>query len=234
MTLFRPALGAEKKWAVQTLESRYLYLSGLITLQKPCTFKKFEYMARVSWERLRFEYPEVAMKGVGPYEDRDIECEIPMHEQKAREWARRTMTLVPSPDGLGTAEAVSSPEKTLREKNDHEESDRNAVCICLHTMFSREKETLEVGGAAFSFRVDHQIIDGIGAYIIAGSFLKLFARALGEGTEQYIDWYDRSRARQCVPEPWVGMMNANQQTSGKLFEANIKRNAALLLRSLVC
>jgi len=71
----------------------------------------------------------------------------------------------------------------------------------------------------------------LGAYIIAGSFLRFLAEGLGGRHEEDLDWGDAAKH---LPEPWVRMMNAYQQTAGKDFEANVAKNTALVLETIVC
>lgn len=223
----RHALGPETKWARQAPKNRELYLSGLITLQVPCDPIKFLGSAKIAWLQLRYEHPDVVMGPNGEFaEDGSamIECEIPADKHDAGRWAGRTMAFGTGPSGSAHSEAMLSAEKMMREE---EVSD--AVCVYLHPTFSTSPA--QVFGAGFSFRVGHQMADGMGAYIIAGYFLRFLAEGLGGRHEEDLHWRDATKH---LPEPWVKMMNAYQQTAGKEFEANVAKNTALVLETVVC
>lgn len=165
-----------------------------------------------------------------------IECKIPQDEREAEEWAERTLVFRTRPLGsekmvLVDAGAMLSAEEMMRE-----EDASDAVCLYLHQAVSETidlEETMNpdwVMGEGFSFRVGHQMADGMGAYILAGDFLKFFAEQLGGRSEKKFDW---GTASNNVPEPWVRMMNANQQTCGEEFEDNVKKNTHLVLETIV-
>lgn len=223
----RHALGPETKWASQALDIRKLYLSGLITLETPCPSKMFGKAARIAWLRLRYEHPEVVMGSNGDFADDGsaiIECEIPADEYSAEDWMRRTLTLGTTLPDLGHAKAMRSAERKLREKRADD-----TVQLLLDAI-SSEGDSQEIGAAAFSFCVGHQMADGIGTYIVAGAFLDDLAKNLGGRTEQFLDW---RRAAENIPEPWVQMMNSSQQEEGKEFEESAKRTRDLVFESYV-
>lgn len=160
-----------------------------------------------------------------------IGCEIPASEEEAVGWMERTLILSNSDERDWVGEkAMSSAEEMMREKKDGDDP----ICLCLHRAYlggPKSEDTYDVTGTGFSFRVDHQMADGIGAYIIAGSFFNLLAAEIGGRSNPKVDWRE---ATNNLPVPWVQMMNADQQTEGKDFEENVRRNTNLVLEAMVC
>lgn len=222
----RRALGPETKWVHLSVENRQLFLSGTITFKSPLSsIHEFSAVAVDSWMRLRFSFPEVVLKFSGDFVGGNaiMECQIPRTDGEANDWARRTSYLE---DTVLEADPMLSAERQMRE---HDISD--PVCLQLNAIASQDADNEHVLGSEFCFRVDHQLADGMGVYILAGNFFKILAGEVGREESEKIEW---AKAAENIPEPWVRMMNANQKAESKHFEERGKKNAELVLESVVC
>ena len=221
----RRALGPETKWVHLSVENRQLFLSGTITFKSPLSsIHEFSVLAVDSWVRLRFSFPEVVLKFSGDFVGGNaiMECQIPRTDGEANDWAGRTSYLEGT---VLEADPMLSAERQMRE---HDVSD--PVCLQLNAIASQDADNEHVLGSEFCFRVDHQLADGMGVYILAGNFFKILAGEVGREESEKIEW---AKAAENIPEPWVRMMNVNQKTESKHFEERVKKNAELVLESVV-
>ncbi len=222
----RCALGLETKWAHRAPQNRQLFLSGTFTFHCPMSSSKFRKAVARAWLRLRFEFPEVVSKFSGEFNADGspiMECKIPSSETEAEEWVAKTLYLGDTDLDVQTE---SSAESQIRM-----EVVEDPVCARLNYI-SRPKSHYEpVVGAEFCFRVDHQLADGMGVYILAGNFLKIFAKEVSRDQDERIEW---EKAVGNIPEPWILMMNAKQKIEGKSFEERVTKNAELVLEAIVC
>ena len=187
---------------------------------------KFRKAVARAWLRFRFEFPEVVLKFSGDLNADGspiMECKIPSSETEAEAWLARTLYL-----GHIDLDVLikSSAESQIRT-----EVVEDPVCARLNCIIRSESHYEPVVGAEFCFRVDHQLADGMGVYILAGNFLRIFAREVSRDKDEKIDW---EKAGANIPEPWVLMMNAKQKTEGKGFEEKVTRNTELVLEAIVC
>ena len=213
----RGALGLETKWVHQNPQNRQLFLSSTVTFTNPLSsIHEFSSTVIDSWERLRFEFPEVVLKFSGDFIDESaiMECRVPTTKEEASDWIRRTLFVGEDP--------TSSAESQMRKTEV-----KYPVCAQINMNVQED----QIVGADFCFRVDHQLADGIGVYILAGNFFRILAKKVGREKSEQIDW---SQAPGNIPEPWVRIMNSNQRTGGKEFEENVKKNAELILEYTVC
>ena len=111
------------------------------------------------------------------------------------------------------------------------ESMEDPVCVRLNYIRRPNSHYKPVVGTEFCFRVDYQLADGMGVYILAGNFFKIFAKEASRDNDEKIEW---EKAVENIPEPWVFMMNAKQETEGKGFEEMVTKNAELVLEAIVC
>ena len=179
-----------------------------------------------AWLRLRFEFPEVVLKFSGDSNADGspiMECKIPISETEADKWLAKTLYLGHMDLDVQTK---SSAESQIRM-----EVVEDPVCARLNYISRPESHHEPVVGAEFCFRVDHQLADGMGVYILAGNFLRIFAREVIKEKDEKIEW---EKAVANIPEPWVLMMNAKQKTEGKDFEERVTRNVELVLEAIVC
>ena len=222
----RCALGLETKWVHQSPQNRQLFLSGTFTFHSPLSWPKFRKDVVRAWLRLRFEFPEVVLKFSGGYNTDGspiMECRIPLSETEAQEWVAKTLYL--GDTGLDS-QTESSAEDQIRM-----ESVEYPVCVRLNHTRRPNSHYDPIVGADFCFRVDHQLADGMGVYILAGNFLKVFAQEVGRDNGEKIEW---EKAVENIPEPWVLMMNAKQETGGDIFEERVTKNTELVLEAIVC
>ena len=222
----RRALGLETKWARREVKSRQLFLSGIITLKTPLN-SVYEFYAAVThtWVRLRFEFPEVVLKFGGDWVDGNaiMQCQIPRNDEEASDWVRRTLWLE---GNIMEADPTFSAERQMRK---HDVND--PFCLQLIPITSQGADSDKILGSAFSFRVDHQLADGMGVYILASNFFRILAEEVATKKSEKIDW---EKAAKNIPKPWVQMMNEKQKTKGEDFENKVKKNADLVLESVVC
>ena len=87
-----------------------------------------------------------------------MECKIPSSEQEAEEWVARTLYLGDTDLDVQTE---TSAESQLRV-----EAVKDPVCARLNCIGRPNSHHEPVGGAEFCFRVDHQLADGMGVYIL--------------------------------------------------------------------
>lgn len=222
----RCALGLETKWVHQSPQNRQLFLSGTFTFHSPLSLPKFRKAVLRAWLRLRFGFPEVVLKFSGEFNADGspiMECRIPISETEAQEWVAKTLYLGDTGLDLQTE---SSAENQIRM-----ESVEDPVCVRLNYIRRPDSHYEPVVGADFCFRVDHQLADGMGVYILAGNFLEIFAKEVGRDNDEKIEW---EKAVENIPEPWVLMMNAKQETGGDSFEERVKENTELVLEAIVC
>ena len=222
----RCALGLETKWVHQSPQNRQLFLSGTFTFHSLLSWPRFRKAVVGAWLRLRFEFPEVVLKFSGEFNTDGspiMECRIPMSETEAQEWVEKTLYLGDS--GLDS-QTESSAESQIRM-----ESVEDPVCVRLNHIRGPNSHYGPVVGADFCFRVDHQLADGMGVYILAGNFLKIFGQEVGRENDEKIEW---EKAVENIPEPWILMMNAKQETGGGSFEERVKKNTELVLEAIVC
>jgi hypothetical protein len=203
-----------------------LFLSGIITLKTPLN-SVYEFYAAVThtWVRLRFEFPEVVLKFGGDWVDGNaiMQCQIPRNDEEASDWVRRTLWLE---GNIMEADPTFSAERQMRK---HDVND--PFCLQLIPITSQGADSDKILGSAFSFRVDHQLADGMGVYILASNFFRILAEEVATKKSEKIDW---EKAAKNIPKPWVQMMNEKQKTKGEDFENKVKKNADLVLESVVC
>ena len=222
----RCALGLETKWVHQSPQNRQIFLSGMFTFRNPMSSPKFRKAAVRAWLKLRFEFPEVVLRFSGEYNadgSAIMESKIPTSETEADEWVTKTLYLG---DTNLDVETQSSAESQIRM-----EVVDDPVCARLNYIGKLNSHYEPVVGAEFCFRVDHQLADGMGVYILAGNFLKIFAKEVSRDKDEKIEW---EKAVGNIPEPWVLIMNAKQKTEGKGFEERVTKNVELVLEATVC
>ena len=162
-----------------------------------------------------------------------MQCEIPQHGIVAEDWVKRTFFVGSDPLQQGDMAPV---ELDMREH----EITVDPVSVLWHatysrpenpeTLMGRSEETLpQLIGAKFCLRVDHGLADGMGAYIVAGKYLKLVAEELGGRADNGIEW---AKAAGNMPKAWVEMLNEKQKTTGKEFEEGVEENTKLVMGSL--
>lgn len=239
--LLRQGLGPETKWSKQTPESRQMHVTGVITFKiDNLSQSTFFQAAKKAWLRLRFLHPEIVQKSSGEYnEDGSVvmQCEIPQDERVAEDWLLRTFSTGIDLIVKGDAEAMAAVEQEMRKQSVH----TNPIAVRLHVLSENPIVTPEdcqqrrASGdsskyrAAFCFRADHGLTDGMGAYMIAGKYLKLLAEILGSKQEdKKIDW---TKAIDRVPKPWVQMLNKQQKLKGPDFEAAVIENTEIVMAS---
>ena len=221
----RCALGLETRWTHRSPQNRQLFLSGTFTFHCPMSSPKFRKAVARAWLRLRFEFPEVVLKFSGELNADGapiMECKIPNSETEAEEWLAKTLYLGHIDLDVQTK---SSAESQIRM-----EVVEDPVCARLNYISRPESHYEPIVGAELRFRVDHQLADGMGVYILAGNFLRIFAREMSTEKDDKIEW---EKAVANIPEPWVLMMNAKQKIEGKGFEERVTRNAELVLEAIV-
>ncbi len=187
---------------------------------------KFRKAVVRAWLRLRFEFPEVVLKFSGEFNadgSAIMECKIPSSETEAEEWVAKTLYLGNTDLDVQTE---SSAESQIRA-----EVVEDPVCARLNYISRPNSHYEPVVGAEFSFRIDHQLTDGMGVYTLAGNFLKILAKEVSRDKDEKIEW---EKAVENIPEPWVLMMNAEQKTEGKGFEERVRKNCELVLETIVC
>lgn len=163
-----------------------------------------------------------------------MQCEIPQHGIIAEDWVKRTFFVGVGPPQHGEMAPV---EVDMREQ----EISVDPVSVLWHATNSRskdpgklmgrsEEEVLpQLIGAKFCLRVDHGLTDGMGAYIVAGKYLKLVGEELGGRADEGIEW---AKAARNMPKAWVEMLNEKQKTDGKEFEEVVEENTDLVMESL--
>ena len=222
----RCALGLETKWVRQSPQNRQLFLSGTITFHCQMSSPEFRKAVVRAWLRLRFEFPEVVLKFSGEVNADGsplMECKIPNSETEAEEWVARTLYLG---DTDLEVQTESSAESQMRM-----EVVEDPVCARLNYIGRPNSHSEPVAGTEFCFRVDHQLADGMGVYILVGNFLKILAKEVRRDKDEKIEW---EKAVGNIPEPWIVMMNAQQKIEGKEFEERVTKNAERVLEALVC
>ena len=222
----RCALGLETRWVHQSPQNRQLFLSGILTIHCPISSPKFRKAVARAWLRLRFEFPEVVLEFSGEFNADGspiMECKIPSSEAEAEEWVAKTLYLGDTNLDLQTG---SSAESQIRK-----EVVEDPVCVRLNYISKPKSHNEPKFGAEFCFRVDHQLADGMGVYILAGNFLRIFAKEVSRDEGEKIEW---EKAVGNIPEPWVLIMNAKQKTEGKDFEERATKNTELVLEAMVC
>ena len=97
-----------------------------------------------------------------------------------------------------------------------------------------------VSKVEFLLNLDHTITDGIGIRILAGKFLRNFARELGRSHDQKYSRYqvnfDWKYAEKVTdpPLPWTELMNGDQLTAGESYREAVQRQWNFLMRDCVC
>lgn len=193
--------------------------------------------AEKAWFRLRFEHPEVVQNHTGDFNadgSAIMQCEIPRHERVVKDWVKRTFLLgIEGPHAGG----VASVEVEMRGK----EITTDPVSVLWHATYSkpeipgirRRRLNLEnlpqFIGAAFCLKVDHGLADGIGAYVLAGKYLKLVGEELGGRAAETMKW---AKAVDNLPKAWVRMVNKEQKTGGEEFEKDVRALTELMTESL--
>ena len=223
----RCALGLETKWVHRSPQNRQLFLSSVFTFHCPMPSHKFRKAVARAWLRLRFEFPEVVLKFSGEF-DADgspiMECKIPSSETEAEEWVAKTLYLG---DNNLDVQTESSAESQIRM-----EVVDDPVCARLNYISRPKSHNEPAFGAEFCLRVDHQLADGMGVYILTGNFLRILAKEVSrDKDDEKIEW---EKAVGNITEPWVLMMNAKQKTEGKDFEERATKNTELVLEAMVC
>jgi len=163
-----------------------------------------------------------------------IQCEIPQHAIIAEDWVKRAFFI--GNDSLQRGD-MAPIEVAMHEQK----ITLDPVSVLWHATYSRptdpedlmrrsEEEVLpQLIGAKFCLKVDHGLADGIGAYLLAGKYLKLLAEMLGGRADKRIEW---AKAACNIPKAWVGLLNEKQKTYGKEFEESVDGNTNLVMESM--
>ncbi len=223
-TYQRRAIGFENKWVHQAAMYRQMFLSGMISLKIPLTRHDFMRAAETAWLRLKFQHPEVTMvcRLKGASGDAMTECVLPEDENKANEWAKRSLTFSVGHKIDGGGHLRVETELRALDINDP---------VCLRLLTHEVEDSERLSEASYAFCVDHQCMDGMSAYLVADCFFHIFAAEMESKEHKAIDW--RQCAENLAP-PWISIMNDKQLTEGETFDQAVQKSVKMLVDSAVC
>ncbi|KAL8717401.1 MAG: hypothetical protein Q9225_005345 [Loekoesia sp. 1 TL-2023] len=219
----RPLLGRENHWFHVPPAARKIFLGIQATLVPPIISRDVIQSAQRAWLGLRFKHPEVALS-TAPGDDGKgcMVCSIPLDNEEAYEWLRRTLSTRFGEEAYDFSHAISPAV----QEGEYQEKEANGMTTLLVIAQCSGLET-PVDKISLLFSVDHTYTDGIGLRILANAFLRIFARDLSaDSKDPSPPWHLASRN---LSPPWTELMNANQQTSGEPFSQNIKNDIKALI-----
>ena len=218
----RQGFGPETRWAHKAAIGRHLYVTGKITFQTDVV-SLILFAAQKAWCRMRFEYPEVVQIQSGKFDasgNSIMQCELPQDEDALLAWSKRTLYF--NLDQVDEKDMMNAAEEYLRRQ-----TFTDSVGVCLHcSNIEPQRAARRLTEVAFSMRVDHGLADGIGAYILAGKYLKILGEELHSQSSDHRDW---TSSKERIPKAWVQMLNPEQKTTGDEFEQNVRKTTELVL-----
>ena len=258
----RRALGRESHWPNRPAHLRRLFLAGSASLAGDPHIDidpaRFQRAAENAWVRVRCEHPEVGMGsevepgdrvGAGGKDGKAREqeevwmtCRMMTRgdEREAKAWVDETLFIQVGEQGY------EFPEDCLRlfsKGGDHEA--RSLPSLRLRLLPRRgpqDSRPLRLASFGFIFCLDHHFVDGVGVRLVAGSFFRFLADALGQelappvlsssssSSESFVRWPE---SMQELAPSWIEMMNGHQQLDGTAFDTRVQRDTAKLISQRV-
>ena len=194
----RRALPSEALWIHRPPSVRQLFLAGTLSLSS--TFDALETPALRAWQHLRKLEPIIGARArVDANGAAWLDLDVPVPEERLREWAERSMVVEKGWKGLDAVRGMWS------------DGGEDFAMVYLGL--------LGEGRVKFVVNFDHVITDGIGARVLVGQWLGLLAEEMGRGTEIDTD----CKGNDGLPPVLTECVNSEQITEGKELEAAVER-----------
>lgn len=229
-TFQRRALSSENLWLHRPSCDRALYVFGSLRLDDAKGFDELQYRTTLSWRRFRFLHPEIGLRG-SPKE-KLLKYTIPADDDDVFGWAEQTSTCEAEYSRIkqenNPAAMIDTVERIWSSLSESPAADLDQMAyLCLFTEKPRGPDEL-VERMQFLMRFDHLCADGIGAQILAGEFLKIFAE------KPDMAWRPTLSAsiKNLMPS-WIEIMNTEQRMDGPEFEDAVQKQRVLMLEHMV-
>jgi hypothetical protein len=213
-------------WIPRPKDLHELFISGTLKLETLVENSRLRSAARKAWRRLRFDFPELVVRGVCLDGETYMRYQTPKGEEEVSEWIQRTACFDQGREGL---DFEGLRQKVLLKK---QASDSEPAYLLLYS----ELESGDGPGVSrlhVMLNVDHEITDGIGARILFGNYLSLLASCLSTPSDDAPELIDWEKTSNNLSKPWITIMNDEQLLAGPEYEEKVQWNKSMLLERMV-
>jgi 15-O-acetyltransferase Tri3 len=222
----RRALANEAMWLARPKASRDLFLFTSLVLRSPILRSTLKFAAESAWQQLRYEVPELALKGACQREGKAyMQYQTPQTQEDVSEWVERTSAF---DWGEQRQDFEDLLEKILKKRGHNAEN----VFLFSHVQTSAGNFVL-VNRVQLMIYVDHQVTDGIGARILLGRYLLLLASSITTSLNPPEFRFNWEESYNNLSAPWICLMNDNQALSGTKYNENALWNQDILGEQMV-
>jgi hypothetical protein len=218
----RRALAGDSLWLARPNEVHDMFISASLILDTPLSLSALEVAAKRSWQRLRFEVPELGVDatcgedGV-PY----LQYQI-ANDQTIAKWTSRTFAFERSHSAL----EFQKLRDLIISKKRAQDLDMAFLLFRVETAGDSEVVSMQL-----MLNVDHQATDGIGIRIILGKYLNLLASLISDPASG--PNYNWQESHKNLSPPWIAVMNEHQAISGPSYDRASGENRDALLDTMV-